>query len=522
MPLDVLSRLDLDGAARREADAGEPLIPSSPGAAQLKGNAASFASWLGGQLRAGLPTGRGLVIAVAKPVTGSRPVAIWGFAERVTYRALTDLLMTEANHEVDRSPERYREFISGPMTYAEERGTRPDDDDEMDYPFAIPWPGGAVIQYVVKADLASFYDYIDHDILGRDLLIRTGDYAAVECLLDLLSEVQGRRYGLPQLLEPSDRLSDLYAGRVLRALRRRQWAAWRFNDDFRIAVETFEDAKRALDDLAAAARDNGLVLNESKTRTPSITSYWQETVISQVDAHLPRDGGQHDPADFVADYTEGARDSDPEWALSFFESTVTPRDLEAGAQAEGQINLRDVDRFEIRYIRRSLIRLADSEEPRALSVLSKTENIVAFVASATPYVLRYLRAMAALDRPAVTRTVEAITADVSLSSWQRLCLLRAIGELDLLDSEPLSSWVEGHRAQRFEPAVRAEAALALAAVNRIEAQEITRGLDEEPSALASWYLVALQRLHERGAVPRETYDAVREEGGLHATILARL
>ncbi|GAB3331176.1 reverse transcriptase domain-containing protein [Micromonospora halotolerans] len=520
VPLDILSRLDLEGAARREADATEPLIPSSPGTDQLKDNAAPFASWLGGQLRAGLPTGRGLVIAVAKPVTGSRPVAIWGFAERVTYRALTDLLMTEAKHEVDRSPERYRDFISAPMTYAEERGTRPDDNEDGS-PFATPWPADAIIQYVVKADLASFYDYIDHDILGRELLVRTGDHAAVECLLDLLGEVQGRRYGLPQLLEPSDRLSDLYAGRVLRALRRKQWAAWRFNDDFRIAVETFEDAKRALDDLAAAARDNGLVLNESKTRTPSITSYWHETVISQVDAHLPRDGAEHDPADFVADYTEGARDSDPEWALSFLESTVTPRGLRAGVQAEGQTNLRDVDRFGIRYIRRALIRLADPGEPRALSVLSKTEGIVAFVASATPYVLRYLRAMVALDRSAVTRIVEAITADVSLSSWQRLCLLRAIGDLDLLDSEPLSTWVEGHRAQRFEPVVRAEAALALAAVNRIEAQEITRGLDEEPSALASWYLVALQRLHDCGAVNRETCDAVREEGGLHETLLVR-
>ncbi|GAA4581338.1 hypothetical protein GCM10023176_62040 [Micromonospora coerulea] len=521
VPSDVLSLLDLEGAARREAENAAPLIPSSPGTTELRDNAAAFASWLGGQLRAGMPTGRGLVVAVAKPVTGSRPVAIWGFAERVTYRALTDLLMTEAKQEVDRSPERYREFISAPMTYAEERGTRPDDDEKMDFPFAIPWPGGAIIQYVVKADLASFYDYIDHDILGRELLVRTGDQAAVECLLDLLGEVQGRRYGLPQLLEPSDRLSDLYAGRVLRALRRKQWAAWRFNDDFRIAVETFEDAKRALDDLAAAARDNGLVLNESKTRTPSISTYWDETMISQVDAHLPRTGAPHDPADFVADYTEGARDSDPEWALSFLESTLTPRDLEAGAEAAGQTNLRDADRFDIRYIRRALMRLADPEEPRALSVLSKMESIVAFVASATPYVLRYLRAMAALDRPAVARIVEAIAADVSLSGWQRLCLLRAIGDLELLDAEPLSTWVEGHRAQRFEPAVRAEAALALAGVNRIEVQEITRALDEEPSALASWYLVALRRLHDHRVVTRETYDAVREEGGLHATILAR-
>jgi hypothetical protein len=517
--LDILSRLDLEGATLWEADAAEPLIPSSPGTEQLRNNSAAFASWLGGQLQAGMPVGLGLVVAVAKPQTGSRPVAIWGFAERVTYRALTDLLMPLTRHEVKRSPEQYREFISAPRIYAEECGTRPSIYDGL--PFDPPWPSGSVIEYVVKADLASFYDYIDHDILGRELLVRTGDHAAVECLLDLLGEVQGRRYGLPQLLEPSDRLSDVYGARVLRALRRKQWAAWRFNDDFRIAVKTFDDAKLALDDLAAAARDNGLVLNESKTRTPSFSSYWEETVVSQVDVHLPSDGVRHDPADVVADYTEGARDSEPDWALYFFESTITPRELKAGAPAEGKTNLRDAGRLETRYIRRALIRLADPGEPRALSVLPKMESVVVFVASATPYVLRYLREMAALDRPAVTRTVEAIIADVSLSSWQRLCLLRAIGDLELLDSEALVAWVEEHRASRFEPVVRAEAALALAAVGRITAYELTRGLDEEPSALASWYLVALQRLYDRDATLRTVYDAVCEDGGLYKTILSR-
>ncbi|WP_157547410.1 hypothetical protein [Micromonospora aurantiaca (nom. illeg.)] len=78
-----------------------------------------------------------------------------------------------------------------------------------------------------------------------------------------------------------------------------------------------------------------------------------------------------------------------------------------------------------------------------------------------------------------------------------------------------------NRAQRYEPVVRAEAALALADANKIEPQEVVRALDEEPSSLATWYLVALRRLHHHGAVSQETNDAVRDESGLHATILAR-
>jgi hypothetical protein len=59
-------------------------MPSSPGASELEEHAPEFAYWLAGQLRAGLTTCRGLVVSVAKPETGSRPVAVWGFAERVT------------------------------------------------------------------------------------------------------------------------------------------------------------------------------------------------------------------------------------------------------------------------------------------------------------------------------------------------------------------------------------------------------------------------------------------------------
>jgi len=497
VPPDVLSRLDLEGATRREASAEEPLIPSSPGASELNERAPEFASWLAGQLQAGLTPCRGLVVAVAKPETGSRPVALWGFAERVTYRALTDLLMAEAKHEVDRSNEGYRTFAYAPLAYAQTRGSRVDANSHSE----LSWPDNAVVQYVVKADLASFYDYVDHDILARELLLRTGDHATIECLLELLLEVQRRRYGLPQLLEPSDRLSDLYASRVLRALRRKQWAAWRFNDDFRIATGTFEDVKRALDDLAAAARNNGLTLNESKTRTPSFRAYWEENE--------------------VPEYADDDDDSDPQWALDTLNSTVTSRDLPTGTVADHQINLHEADRAAIRAIRSALIRLSDPAEPRAVDVMPKVMNVVAFAASTTPYVLRYLKAMANFDRPAVTRTVTAIATEVSLSDWQRLYLLRAIRELGLLDVEPFTAWIMANRAQRYEPVVRAEAALALADANKIEAQEVVRALDEEPSALATWYLVALRRLHHHGAVSQETNDAVRDESGLHATILAR-
>jgi hypothetical protein len=494
VPLHVLSRLSLNAATRQEAAAEEYLMPSSPGTSALKERAEDFASWLESELLAGLVVCRGLFVAAAKPETGSRPIALWGFAERVTYRALTDLLMAEAKHKVDRSPEGFQTFAYEPLTYARWRGNRTDPADQN-----LAWPENAVVQYVVKADLASFYDYIDHEILGRELLVRTRDHSAIECLLELLLEVQGRRYGLPQLIEPSDRLSDIYADRVLRALRRKQWAAWRYNDDFRIATETFEDAKRALDDLAMAARLNGLVLNDSKTRTPSFKTYWEENEIP--------------------DYVDDFEDSDPQWALDILSSTATPRDLESNPVQDRPLYLHEADRAAIRSIRRALIRLSDPQERQAVTLIAKMQGIVAFVPSVTPYVMRFLQAMVSIDRPAVTDAFAAITSEVSLSDWQRLCLLRAIRAVGLSDSEPFTDWIVAHRAQRYEPSVRAEAALALAAANKVDAAEVIRALDEEPSALASWYLVAVQHLYQHQGMPRETYEAIRNENGLYTTIL---
>nr|WP_296073755.1 hypothetical protein [uncultured Actinoplanes sp.] len=338
VPADVLARLDLPAAAIREADHTEALLPDAPGAAQLRAGASPFAAWLGGQVRGGLATGRGLVVAVAEPETGgSRPVAIWGFAERVTYRALTDLLLAGA--ELDRSPERYREFVAAPAKYAEERGERPGPYDDL--PFSAPWPYEAAVRYVVKADLASFYQYVDHEILGRELLIR--------------------------------------------AVRRREWAAWRFNDDFRIAVTSFEEAKRARRGPGMGAQSPG------------------------VDRHAARAGSRH-------------------------------RRVRGG------------------------------------------------------------------------RTCVTPTAPTSATSGARSCGSRT--RTSHARSRCCRGWKASSGSCRHEPAVRAEAALALASAGLIDARHHTRALDQEPSALAGWYLLALRRLDGDGRhdAPRGWAQIMRDGG----------
>ncbi len=219
----------------------------------------------------------------------------------------------------------------------------------------------------------------------------------------------------------------------------------------------------------------------------------------------------------MADYTEGARDTDPQWALETLRSLVASADGEP--VPEGMTDLRGIDRLGTRSIRRSLLRLADATVLEAGSVLPQIADIVRYVGSTTPYALLYLQAMIPVDRSAVISVITDVIDRANLSNWQRICLIRAISDMGLLTESPLVDWVQNHYKHQTEPAVRAEAALALAGVNRIAGEKLALALDKEPSALACWYLTALRRLRDHRAVPGDMYDAVRDEGGLHAAIL---
>ncbi len=113
--------------------------------------------------------------------------------------------------------------------------------------------------------MTACYEYIDHGILAREVLARTGDADAVEALTDLLAGLMGRSFGLPQQSESSDVLADAYLSIVERRLLRQGLTVWRYNDDFRIAVDSWSAALNAVDALERACREVGLALNDLKT-----------------------------------------------------------------------------------------------------------------------------------------------------------------------------------------------------------------------------------------------------------------
>lgn len=279
-PIDnlVLKRLKLGDALDAEKESFQNLMPPMPGWAALTSNHDAFTKWIQAQLRAGFLPSREVIVNVRKVGRGVRPVAVWSLADRVVYRALVDFILRN-EQELDRSTAAYGKFVGEPIKYArridltkrrEEVGGPPKAARPRRIAFTVK---SSTFTHVVKSDITAFYQYIDHQILFDELLARTGDYDAISALIQLLDETQGRRFGLPQLLAPSDRLSEVYIDIVHRSVRRQGFPIWRFSDDFRILCASYEEALNAIEALAEASREAGLVISEHKTTPPTFETY---------------------------------------------------------------------------------------------------------------------------------------------------------------------------------------------------------------------------------------------------------
>lgn len=451
-----------------------------------------------------LQTAPRTVVNARKPRHGTRPAPIVGLPERVAYRAIVDFLLAD-ELPIARSRDDYLNFIRGPVDYVmqKESGIRQIalllDDDE--------------VKYVVKSDLSAFYEYIDHGLLGRALVGRIRSTEAAEHLMELLAELEGRSYGLPQMLDASDRLSEVYAQLIEDQLARRGYLVWRFNDDFRIGVQTFESALDAIEALAEEARSLGLIINEHKTVTPKFETYALATFgLSNVEDEIPSDEEDEVEA-AVADYTEMFGDPGDAVAL-----------LAQAIGNEGDWDLGDVSQEQVGQLRRAIWSVVRARDARALPAVVP---LAVYIPSLTPAICRYGEALSDGHREAVADVVDVVLARVSLGGWQRLWFNRLLRDAELLAEES-----PGDRTSRVafaractndprHPATRAEAALALAPVGMFPVSEIAERLVTEPRALASWYVVAS---HEAAQTDRDAkiLRGISGSDPLYSMLLAAL
>lgn len=172
---------------------------------------------------------------------GPRPVTVLSGRDRALFDALVDRLRPALPPE-SRGTENWAAFS---------RFGLPQDD---------PYP-----KYVVSIDIASMYEYVDHQVLKRELLVQTLDRPSVEAIIDLLGEAFSFARGLPQMTSASDLLGDVYLGILERELLRQGYELARFADDFRVLAQSWGEAHQIIEHAAEAARSIGLVLSSEKT-----------------------------------------------------------------------------------------------------------------------------------------------------------------------------------------------------------------------------------------------------------------
>lgn len=280
----VLSRMDLPDAVQRELSLRNRLLPPRWDYLALASEHEAAEKALRPLLRRG-PSGIAADVVLSdKGWRGVRPLHVMTLSDRVLYRALVELI-AKALPENLRHRQPVADFRQAPLEVPETR-------------------------YVSKTDVTAYYEFVDHDRLGDELVAQTGEEPAIDLLTDLLGEVMKRRVGLPQVHTSSDTLGDTYIDLARRRMLRRGHITFTYSDDFRIASPSLGSARSAVEACAEEVRELGLVLNDRKTFTYGTANYRKSlTSFADAERRLFADGR-----------SESGEDSDDRLNLGFLGS----------------------------------------------------------------------------------------------------------------------------------------------------------------------------------------------------------
>ncbi|SDT68058.1 RNA-directed DNA polymerase [Actinoplanes derwentensis] len=494
----IVARLKIERAVLEEVETVRNLLPPEPWSDAIRVGSSAIAGWVKSRLLSGQPNATPLSVNARKSGFGIRPVPIIGIGERVAYRALTRLVLEDLEIS-ERTPEEYKNFIKAPIAYAFEHVSSG--------PVRI---GDAQIRYVAEADITAFYQYVDHEVLRQELHMQTGDVLHVDQLISLLGELSGRSFGIPQLLDASDWLSEVYIRIVERAVTRRGIAAWRFNDDFRIGCGSYRDALRNLEILGEAARDVGLVVGDQKTFVSTFPTY----LFAHTDMDVDTAAATFDPQDVevaVTGYFDQDEAESVVWAMQMLQR------IDREGDSIGGITLRKISSQDLRHLRRALNSLIRNGDAGGLPWVTR---LFRYVPSLTPHLVRYLvRAYESREGEAIEVWFEL--TEHSVSDWQSLWLTYGARKMGLLGAiDPAREWIEELTRSSSPAPLRAEAYLALAEADAVSFDELEEELRAAPDALAPWFVLGMKMLAQGSSPPPEKQlEAVRQSSPLYRVLL---
>lgn len=440
---DLLDELDVSAAVQSAVNWPPEFFPSRVIENAVENRIEDVADYLTGIYRRGFDVAEAEVLFAQKSARGLRPIAAVPLRERVLMHAL-DQHTSSRLPTWQRDSTAYEAFQKEPAEVVGDYG------------------------YVLLADVANFYEYVDHQLLLDQLVDETGEAEVADSLGVLLGGLMGRAFGLPQGYRFSDSLSEVFINPAERRLIRRGWPTWRFADDFRIAVEDWARVHEATEDLIAELRSLGLHLNEEKLITVGGAKYsdW----INDPDTKL------REVADEVEIDLEG-------WSPYVGQQLDTPED-ETVVAAAGQRALelwdemthpdKKLSGLEL-WVYRRLARtgLGYLRATRSPGGLALVRRLIQREPQMTDLVARYLTDLIDQDHDAVNGALQEIVESTRLSGWQSLWLF----EIPIRDQDSptwTSDWLRPAVGIGGSEAVRARACLALASNGAADSELVAR------------------------------------------------
>jgi len=498
-----MSRMDLPAAVQRELLLRNRLLPRRWDYVALAGDRAAVEAALRPLLRRGPSGSKADVVLSDKGWRGVRPLHVMTLSDRVLFRALVEVIGETLPDNL-----RHRRSIA----------------DFRQAPLDVP-----SARYVSKTDVASYYEFVDHECLADELIAQTGDEPAIESLAALLGNIMGRRVGLPQVHPASDVLGDTYIDPVRRRMLRRGHVVFTYSDDFRIASPSLGAARETVEACAEEVRALGLVLNDRKTYTYG-TGKYRDSLTSFADAErrliADDDDSEADP------FGLGFLDSDyGDVDDSASASTLGAEPLDRGVDEDealggDTLNPGEIDERRLAAARRAWdlwVREGESEETQAGQEASITQSLVGralpalgaaseegpldhlsellrYEPALAPQVTAYLTAYADNGREAQSRLRsvldEVVEADI-YSPWQGMWLAQAAGGIRRSSREHrYERWLVQCVAESRHDGLAATAAAALGRLGRGDADVVAAAIDRVGPAwrrLAFWGLIGLDR-----------------------------
>jgi hypothetical protein len=514
---DLRRAIDVKKVVGQELSSWNELLPPRWGDRALRGNEEAVAAWITSVMRREIAVDREEVVLARKLGRGARPCIMLGLKERLLYRGAVSLVEDVAG-SADRSKAAYDAFQNGPASF---EGCR----------------------YVLKADIASYYQYIDHERLVDEVVARTGDDLAVALAAELLGETSGRQFGLPQLSSVSDVLADIYIDPLRRHLVRSGLPVWSFADDFRVACRSYDEALKALEAADEGARLLGLVLNEMKTATPGIDTYRasltavrdrERELFTALDAEVldepePAEYSDEERLDEVGDELTlldeddsdeggvGTEQVTEEGPVSEAQLLAASKVIELWAEEEEDDDTQRSEPASVtaKLLGRALRVYARGQDPTGLN---RVASMLVYEPSLTPTIARYMRACGEFARRDARDALDDVCESGIVSTWQALWIAYVAGELPRRRGGGRHAHVEWLKRQLLNrhPALRAEAVLALSRRRLVTTGEVLDVAVGLPTMHRPTAVLALAALDEEaaGAVVESDLDRLRIEWGL--------